>query len=404
MMKLRHDAHSGDSPLDQADPPPTPSWVKGWALAMVALALSLVVWACVEQGRQDDPAPVAECLDDSFCAVGMVCSVEGRCMERERWLSAFIDIDSSADPLGWFLWQRYGTRGARGDKAISADGHGFCGLSDVRTDDIRFRYTSSYPGGYWGGGPIDDIGPARCGDDLETLSWRLLNCERITQSIPPLACDLRLVWIGRQHASDMAQRNFFGHVNPDGVDPFRRLEARGVDFGAAGENLARQHSVLDAHLAWMDSSLHRRNILTETFDFVGIGVVRYGHQLLLSEAFVGGLNSPEDELDFIPESRPVFPMERSLPQLDEGRRTTPSLERSPLSVLNEDDAPDAADADESAALDEAGVPLEGDGEGEGATLLDGAVGVVEGTESLLEGEALDGLPGLDVLPPHERSN
>src|SRR5699024_3816785 len=97
-----------------------------------------------------------------------------------------------------------------------ADSSALCALEDVRTDDLIFNITRTYPAGYWGDVPISDAHGGRCGSDLETLAWRLLNCERISRELPPVDCDLRLVWISRQHADDMASRNFFGHVNPDG--------------------------------------------------------------------------------------------------------------------------------------------------------------------------------------------
>lgn len=188
------------------------------------------------------------------------------------------------------------TNNATDDHAMAAlaDSSALCALEDVRTDDLIFNITRSYPAGYWGDTPISDAHGGRCGSDLETLAWRLLNCERISRELPPVDCDLRLVWISRQHADDMASRGFFGHVNPDGQDAFHRLTGRGIYYGLAGENLARQSSILEAHIAWMRSPLHRRNILTEQYHYAGIGVVPDGRQLLLTEAFVGGIKDEDD--------------------------------------------------------------------------------------------------------------
>ena len=138
---------------------------------------------------------------------------------------------------------------------------------------------------YWGGLSVEPAN-GRCGDDMETLTWRLINCERMTQGLPPVDCDMRLVWISRQHASDMQLRGFFDHTNPDGNDPFRRLLSRGIDYTYAGENIARHRSVLSAHRAWMDSPTHRRNILTEQYSRAGVGIVRYGGQLYMTESFL----------------------------------------------------------------------------------------------------------------------
>lgn len=281
------------------------------SLGWFALWCVLLLVGCRALGTAKSKERLCNAMSE--CEEGQVCHATGVCMDPP-------DTDVPAreetarfgdDEAGLELWRRYGTVGSMNVTAQSKDGHGYCGLEDVRTDDLMFHYTSWYPAGYWGAAPIHDGQSARCGDDLETLTWRLLNCERMTKGIPAVDCDLRLVWIGRQHATDMASRQFFGHVNPDGNDPFRRLSSRGISYGAAGENLARQRSILDAHHAWMDSSLHRRNMLTETYDYAGIGVVRSGHQLILSEAFVGGLSSADDyEPEFVPESRPVFPDRR----------------------------------------------------------------------------------------------
>lgn len=272
-----------------------------------ALLLSVWVAGC----RVDD----ASCTSNEMCADTEVCGSTGVCEPYEVRIQER-QQRFGADAGAYSQWMRYGTAGARmmGESASpylysdalsrqhnetkSTHGKGpnvLCSIEDVRTDDLLFTYTRAYPGGYWGDEPIADGHGGRCGDDLETLAWRLLNCERITRDLPPVECDLRLVWIGRQHADDMASRNFFGHVNPEGKNSFHRLSGRGIHYGLAGENLARQRSIFDAHTAWMDSPQHRRNILTEQYHYAGIGVVPYGRELMLSEAFLGGVKEPESE-------------------------------------------------------------------------------------------------------------
>lgn len=256
------------------------------------------------------------CSSNTECDEGLVCSSTGECQapaaRYEARRRAFRRFGSDGAAYG--LWLRYGTAGTvppielqmntqiDPDSMVEKDvSHVFCSIDDVRTDDLLFNHTSAYPEGYWGASPIADGQSGRCGDDLETLTWRLLNCERITRGLVPVECDLRLVWIGRQHANDMATRDFFGHVNPDGLDAFRRLTGRGILYGLAGENLARQQSIFDAHTAWMGSPLHRRNILTEHYNYAGVGVIRKGRQLILSEAFLGGV---QDEAPVEPGAYP----------------------------------------------------------------------------------------------------
>ena len=160
----------------------------------------------------------------------------------------------------------------------------YCALDDVPTEDL--------------GGWVDEFTPAelpdepwadvagRCGDDVETLSWRLMNCERAARGIPPVACDLRLVWAGRQHSVDMRTSRHFGHISADGRSTFDRLDALGLEWSWAGENLAMYDDVVDAHIGWMRSPAHRRNILNDQYELGGVGAVRGDERFYLTELFL----------------------------------------------------------------------------------------------------------------------
>lgn len=160
----------------------------------------------------------------------------------------------------------------------------YCALDDVATEDL--------------GGWVDEFSPAelpdepwadvagRCGDDVETLSWRLMNCERAARGIPPVACDLRLVWAGRQHSVDMRTSRHFGHDSADGRTTFDRLDALGLEWSWAGENLAMYDDVVDAHAGWMRSPAHRRNILNDQYVLGGVGAVQGGERYYLTELFL----------------------------------------------------------------------------------------------------------------------
>jgi uncharacterized protein YkwD len=76
----------------------------------------------------------------------------------------------------------------------------------------------------------------------------------------------------RKHSEDMGANNFFAHTNLQGNSPFDRMEAAGVTFSMAGENIAMgQQSAIYAHEGWMNSEGHRSNILTD-FKRLGVGV------------------------------------------------------------------------------------------------------------------------------------
>jgi uncharacterized protein YkwD/uncharacterized membrane protein required for colicin V production len=115
---------------------------------------------------------------------------------------------------------------------------------------------------------IDEGGEARM---LE-----LVNRERAKVGAPPLVIDQTLVAVAREHSTDMWERGYFAHTNPDGLDPFDRMEAGGATFLIAGENLAFAPTVGLAHWGLMNSEGHKRNILDPRFGRIGIGVIDGG--------------------------------------------------------------------------------------------------------------------------------
>lgn len=85
--------------------------------------------------------------------------------------------------------------------------------------------------------------------------------------VEPLAFDQTLTTAARNHAQDMADRQFFAHVNPDGLDPTQRANALGY-AGQSGENIAAGYADIDAAFkAWLVSLGHRKNILSLHEDF-----------------------------------------------------------------------------------------------------------------------------------------
>ncbi|WP_066193521.1 MULTISPECIES: CAP domain-containing protein [Gracilibacillus] len=77
----------------------------------------------------------------------------------------------------------------------------------------------------------------------------------------------------RGHSLDMAENNYFSHENLEGESPFDRLEADGIRFRTAGENLAAgQSSSIYAHQGLMNSEGHRKNILHPDFREMAVGV------------------------------------------------------------------------------------------------------------------------------------
>jgi uncharacterized protein YkwD len=90
----------------------------------------------------------------------------------------------------------------------------------------------------------------------------------------PLAMEARLRCAARVHSLDMAMRGFFDHVNPDGEDPFVRMERAGYSFLAAGENIAAgQTTPQEVVDGWLASPGHCSNIMSPDFSQIGVGYV-----------------------------------------------------------------------------------------------------------------------------------
>jgi uncharacterized protein YkwD/uncharacterized membrane protein required for colicin V production len=112
--------------------------------------------------------------------------------------------------------------------------------------------------------------------EAEEEMLRLVNAERLKAGAGLLELDMTIVPVSRDHSRDMWERNYFSHTNPDEESPFDRMDEGGVEYVAAGENLALARTVAQAHQGLMNSPGHRRNILDANFTRIGIGVIDGG--------------------------------------------------------------------------------------------------------------------------------
>lgn len=116
--------------------------------------------------------------------------------------------------------------------------------------------------------------------------FALINAERRARDLVPLAWNERVATAARAHASDMYARGYFAHRGSDGRGPKQRVQTTGIRFTLIGENLALSTVVRRAHNELMVSDVHRREILDERFDAVGIGVMSGRQGLMIVQDFV----------------------------------------------------------------------------------------------------------------------
>ena len=109
----------------------------------------------------------------------------------------------------------------------------------------------------------------------EVSSQRLLqttNDQRKANSRTELKANDKLVAAAQAKANDMAKRNYWAHVTPDGKQPWVFVQQAGYEYQKAGENLAYGFDTsADTITGWMNSKTHRENLLDPAYSEVGFG-------------------------------------------------------------------------------------------------------------------------------------
>lgn len=103
----------------------------------------------------------------------------------------------------------------------------------------------------------------------------LTNLSRQVENLSSLKPNSLLSQAAQLKAEDMAANGYFTHTSPAGLTPWYWLDKVGYHYSFAGENLAINFiDSQDIENAWMNSPLHRDNILNNNFTEIGIGVAQ----------------------------------------------------------------------------------------------------------------------------------
>lgn len=100
-----------------------------------------------------------------------------------------------------------------------------------------------------------------------------------------LKLDAKLCEGATLKSQDMAANNYFSHQSPTYGSPFEMMRSLGISYRYAGENIAKHMSVKSAHEGFMNSPGHRANILNKNFNKVGLGFVKQGNYLYVTQWF-----------------------------------------------------------------------------------------------------------------------
>ena len=103
----------------------------------------------------------------------------------------------------------------------------------------------------------------------------MVNQSRESAGIGGLSENIKLDQAAELKAEDMVQKQYFSHNSPDGTTPWHWFSKIGYDYKYAGENLAVGFfDSVDVFHAWLNSPLHRENILNPKYQEVGTAVLK----------------------------------------------------------------------------------------------------------------------------------
>ena len=135
--------------------------------------------------------------------------------------------------------------------------------------------------------PAADPGDLHPDSAAATAVFDRLNRARIDAGADPLAWSPALSQVAEGHALEMYLEGYFSHRSPVTGTVADRLDAGGITYSVAGENLALAATTTQVHEGLMGSPGHRENILRPEFRRVGVAVVEGPLGLMTVQVFTG---------------------------------------------------------------------------------------------------------------------
>lgn len=100
------------------------------------------------------------------------------------------------------------------------------------------------------------------------------NAERLAQGLRPLQLNSELDTAAQAKAQDMADKNYWSHQTPEGLEPWVFIDDTDYIYRKAAENLAYGFTTSKATVnGWMNSPSHRQNVMDPELREVGFGII-----------------------------------------------------------------------------------------------------------------------------------
>lgn len=115
------------------------------------------------------------------------------------------------------------------------------------------------------------------------LVIKYINDQRAANGLPALTKNTKLMDISQRKSDEMVEDNYFLHTSPTYGTPFDMMKNFGITYQTAGENLAGNSTMKAAVDSWMNSEGHRKNVLSSSYNQVGVGVTKsdkYGYVIV----------------------------------------------------------------------------------------------------------------------------
>lgn len=124
--------------------------------------------------------------------------------------------------------------------------------------------------------------------DQSLIILNRANAERSKVGMQPLKINNALNKLAESKSKEMVEKKYFSHQSPSYGTAFDMMRSHGINYNIAGENLAIDTSADNAHAAWMNSKVHKVNILNPNFTEIGIGICAKGNNsYIYTQMFIG---------------------------------------------------------------------------------------------------------------------
>ena len=126
--------------------------------------------------------------------------------------------------------------------------------------------------------------------DEEALNMlELINLERINENIDPVQFNQQYSDVAENYALKMYLEGFWCHQDPNNgyyaTDRLKEVGFRGKNISEVSENLAISSTIYSGHEELMNSESHRKTILDNEFNRVGIGIISGPTGMIIVQIF-----------------------------------------------------------------------------------------------------------------------